>query len=210
MVFYFTSTVVSPNYTIYMWRDKHENEELIRWGWPEDVWFHVDKLSSAHVYLRLHSAETIDTIPQAVIDDCAQLVKANSIQGCKQNNVPVVYTAWANLKKTQNMDVGQVGFHRDKEVKTVMVEKKINEVVNRLNKTKEEKENVDFRALREARDSKERASQRKVQQEQKQREKEEEKYREEQKSLRSYDSLMQESNMQTNKDSLGLSDDDFM
>ena len=65
-----------------------------------------------------------------------------------------------------------------------MVEKKINEVVNRLNKTKEEKENVDFRALREARDSKERASQRKVQQEQKQKEKEEEKYREEQKSLR--------------------------
>ena len=29
------------------------DEELIRWGWPEDVWFHVDKLSSAHVYLRL-------------------------------------------------------------------------------------------------------------------------------------------------------------
>ena len=40
------------------------------------------------------------------------------VSGCKQNNVPVVYTAWANLKKTQNMDVGQVGFHRDKEVKT--------------------------------------------------------------------------------------------
>lgn len=29
------------------------DEELIQWGWPEDVWFHVDKLSSAHVYLRL-------------------------------------------------------------------------------------------------------------------------------------------------------------
>lgn len=29
------------------------DEELIRWGWPEDVWFHVDKVSSAHVYLRL-------------------------------------------------------------------------------------------------------------------------------------------------------------
>ena len=30
------------------------DEELIKWGWPEDVWFHVDKLSSAHVYLRLN------------------------------------------------------------------------------------------------------------------------------------------------------------
>lgn len=29
------------------------DEDLIKWGWPEDVWFHVDKFSSAHVYLRL-------------------------------------------------------------------------------------------------------------------------------------------------------------
>ena len=33
------------------------DEELIKWGWPEDVWFHVDKVSSAHVYLRLHPGE---------------------------------------------------------------------------------------------------------------------------------------------------------
>ena len=33
--------------------DKYENEDLIKWGWPEDVWFHVDKHSSAHIYLRL-------------------------------------------------------------------------------------------------------------------------------------------------------------
>lgn len=32
---------------------KFIDEELIKWGWPEDVWFHVDKHSSAHVYLRL-------------------------------------------------------------------------------------------------------------------------------------------------------------
>lgn len=25
--------------------DKNENEELIRWGWPEDLWFHVDKVN---------------------------------------------------------------------------------------------------------------------------------------------------------------------
>ena len=36
-----------------MGRDKFENEELIKHMWPEDVWFHVDDLSSAHVYLRL-------------------------------------------------------------------------------------------------------------------------------------------------------------
>jgi predicted ribosome quality control (RQC) complex YloA/Tae2 family protein len=40
-------------YMIYMGKDKHENELLIQYGWPEDVWFHVDSLSSAHVYLRM-------------------------------------------------------------------------------------------------------------------------------------------------------------
>jgi predicted ribosome quality control (RQC) complex YloA/Tae2 family protein len=112
------------------------DELLLRWGWPEDVWFHVDKLSSAHVYLRLKSGQTLDDIPSAVIDDCVQLVKANSIEGNKMNNIDVVYTQWSNLKKTASMDVGQVGFHDDKAVKTIRVEKRINEIVNRLNKTK--------------------------------------------------------------------------
>jgi hypothetical protein len=112
------------------------DEDLIKWGWPEDVWFHVDKLSSAHVYLRLQPGQTLDDIPSALVDDCCQLVKANSIEGCKMNNIDVVYTMWANLKKLPSMEVGQVSFHRDKEVRKVRVEKRLNEVVNRLNKTK--------------------------------------------------------------------------
>lgn len=58
--------------------------------------------------------QTIDDIPSAVIEDAAQLVKANSIAGNKMNNIDVVYTMWDNLKKTAAMDVGQVSFHRDK------------------------------------------------------------------------------------------------
>ena len=50
------------------------------------------------------------------MDDCAQLVKANSIEGNKMNNIDVVYTPVDNLKKSGNMDVGQVGFHRQKDV----------------------------------------------------------------------------------------------
>jgi hypothetical protein len=45
------------------------------------VWFHVDKLSSAHVYLRLPPGLAWDAIPEPVLADCAQLVKANSIEG---------------------------------------------------------------------------------------------------------------------------------
>lgn len=73
-----------------------------------------------------------------MIEDAAQLVKANSITGSKMNNIDVVYTMWENLKKTPGMEVGQVSFHRDKDVRKIRVEKKINETVNRLNKTKTE------------------------------------------------------------------------
>jgi hypothetical protein len=43
-----------------------------------------------------------------VIEDCCQLVKANSIKGNKQDNVSVVFTPASNLKKTQGMETGQV------------------------------------------------------------------------------------------------------
>lgn len=32
--------------------------------------------------------------------------QANSIEGCKLKEVPVVYTRWRNLKKTKSMEVG--------------------------------------------------------------------------------------------------------
>ncbi len=43
--------------------------------------FHVDNLSSAHVYLRLPEGAAVDDIPADTLEDCAQLVKQNSIQG---------------------------------------------------------------------------------------------------------------------------------
>lgn len=42
--------------------------------------FHVDELSSAHVYLRMPQGRAWDDIPADTLEDCAQLVKANSIQ----------------------------------------------------------------------------------------------------------------------------------
>jgi type IV secretory pathway VirB10-like protein len=200
--------VQSPPYVIYVGEDKHENEDLIRWGWPEDVWFHVDKMSSAHVYLRLHPGETLDDVPEAVLQDCAQLVKANSIQGCKSNNVDIVYTMWSNLKKTPDMDVGQVGFHKQKEVKTVRVEKKLNEIINRLNRTREDRK-PDLRAEREERDRREREGQKAKAREEKQREKEEEEQRKKDAELRSYNSLMKAEKMSSNQDA-GYDSDDFM
>ncbi len=62
-------------------KDKVENEDLIKYGLEEDVWFHADKLSSAHIYLRMGEGEAWDALPEELVIDCAQLTKANSIEG---------------------------------------------------------------------------------------------------------------------------------
>jgi len=209
MVFYFESDIVSPTVSLFMGIDKHENEDLIKWGWPEDVWFHVDKVSSAHVYLRLKTGQTIDDIPSTVLEDAAQLVKANSIQGNKMNDIDVVYTMWNNLKKTPAMEVGQVGFHKEKEVRKMKVAKRVNDIVNRLNKTKKE-EFPDLRAEREKRDRLEREDKKKQMREQKEREKVEEKRKAEEAEMRSYSTLFNKTeNMKLNTDD-GNDSDEFM
>ncbi|CAE8624974.1 unnamed protein product, partial [Polarella glacialis] len=126
MVFFFTCS--EPKYVVFMGKDKFENEELLKYSWPEDIWFHVDKLSSAHVYLRLplgsvdlsgvkdkdvakqRLLEALNSVPEGIIMEMAQLTKANSIDGCKATECDVVYTPYLNLKKEERMDVGQVGF----------------------------------------------------------------------------------------------------
>ncbi|CAL5205185.1 unnamed protein product [Lathyrus oleraceus] len=199
MVFYFKARPEAGDFTIFMGLDKFENEELIKYGFIEDIWFHVDKMSSAHVYVRLHKGQTIDDMSEGLLEDCAQLVKANSIQGNKVNNVDVVYTPWSNLKKTASMDVGQVGFHNGKMVRTVRVEKKINEIVNRLNKTKVERK-PDLKAEREAVNAAERAERKHQLREKKRREEMDRLEKEKQSELRSYKGLMVSENMTSNKD----------
>lgn len=139
MVYYFTSTVVDPPAYIYVGKDKFENEELIKHGWEEDVWFHVDKLSSAHIYLRLPEGQTWDAIPDPLLTDLGQLTKANSIEGNKKDNITIIYTPWSNLKKDGSMAVGQVSFKDQKKVKRILIPQRENPIVNRLNKTKVEK-----------------------------------------------------------------------
>lgn len=141
MVFYYTIrggkcrnahshiTLTSEDITCYVGRDKHENEYLIRYGWPGDVWFHVEGISSAHVYFRLDCFSTktvnphvrnllgkipIDDLPLESVEDMCQIVKHNSIKGCKMASCKIVYTPHSNLKKEENMDAGTVTYHDTK------------------------------------------------------------------------------------------------
>lgn len=196
MVFYFKSTC--GEFTIYMGKDKYENEDLIKYGLPEDVWFHVDDLSSAHVYLRMKPGMTLNDISDELLLDCAALVKANSIVGCKKNSVYVVYTRWKNLKKTASMVDGQVGFHRPENVKRMQVEKN-NPIVNKINKSKVEK-HPDLYKIQQDR-------QKEIQREKKEHQKRldkqkklEELKRKQEKEERSYDRIMDSSEMTSNAD----------
>lgn len=84
---------------------------------------------------------SVNTIPSPVLIDCAQLVKANSIEGSKKSSVKVVYTPWQNLYKRHEMEIGQIGFHSTSSsaLYYIDVNKKVNDIVNRLNKTKKER-----------------------------------------------------------------------
>jgi hypothetical protein len=190
MVLFFTSAAHDPPVTIYMGRDKVENEDLIKYAWLQDIWFHVDKLSSAHVYLRLpESISSWEAIPEPLLVDCAQLVKANSIEGNKRNDLTIIYTPADNLKKTGDMVVGQVSFHNDKRVKRIHIAKRENAIVNRLNKTKAERV-VDHEAERIERVKRENAVKRAAAAAQKKADLELAEARKAEKAARSYDSFL--------------------
>lgn len=160
MVYYFTAKVTSKDdeladfaiddsqadeATIYMGRDKVENDSLIKHSHPKNIWFHVDKLSSAHIYLQLtkdqiknfKSFESFQ-IDEELLNQLGQLTKANSIKGNKLNNVSIIYTPVENLHTDGSMDIGTVTFKNNKLVKRFNVVKKENAIINKLNKTKKE------------------------------------------------------------------------
>ncbi|KAL9253484.1 Coiled-coil domain-containing protein [Drosera capensis] len=188
MVFYFKARPEAGDYTIFMGLDKFENEELIKYGLPEDIWFHVDKMSSAHVYVRLHKGQTMDAISEGLLEDCTQLSDAAA-------TLEILAPLW--------------------QVRTVRVEKRINEVVNRLNRTKVERK-PDLKAEHEAYYAAEKAVRKAQVREKKRREEMDRLEKEKQAEMRSYRNLMVSDKMTSNKQiastakSLQELEEDFM
>ncbi|KAF9248905.1 hypothetical protein DTO013E5_8060 [Penicillium roqueforti] len=210
MVFYFTSNVVEPSAFIYVGKDKFENEELIKYGLDNDVWV---SLSLAHVYVRLREGETWDNIAAPLLEDCAQLTKANSIEGNKKDNITIIYTPWSNLKKDGSMAAGQVTFHNHKLVRKVYVKQRENPIVNRLNKTRVEKY-PDLRAEKEEDTKKKQRGDRKARDEQRAKEKKKQQEYEQLKWQKdhAYDDMFTEENLEASNNQDRDEDflDDFM
>mmetsp|Transcript_34548 Transcript_34548/g.74932 ORF Transcript_34548/g.74932 Transcript_34548/m.74932 type:complete len:528 (-) Transcript_34548:80-1663(-) len=160
MVFYYTIrggqclndhshiTLSSSDIICYVGRDKHENEYLIQYGWPGDIWFHVDGLSSAHVYFRLKNVDTVssiplDDLPPDSVYDMMQICKNNSIAGCKLASCKMVYTPHSNLKKTFDMESGAVTYHDTKRCRYQRCDKD-RVRVRELEKTKSDDITIDY------------------------------------------------------------------
>jgi len=172
-------------------------------------------MSSAHVYLRLSPGQSAEDVSSEELEDCAQLVKANSIAGNKANDVDVIYTPWGNLLKRGDMAVGQVGFKDPKAVKKTRVKRRENDIVNRLNKTKVERF-PDLAAEREAFDRTVREEKKEAHRVAESARLEEERARREEREARDYKHFMKEEAMVSNKEvakkyaSVQEAEDDFM
>lgn len=204
MVIFFKS--INPAFIIYMGKDKFENEELIKWGLPIDIWFHVENLSSAHVYLRLPEGITIDSIPEDVLQECLQLVKENSRDGRKKDSVSVCYTPWENLYKSSSMDVGEVGFKDESLVKVSNGIEKDKDILKRLKNTMEEK-SVNFETEKEGFQIEQSNKKKKFYEEQRKKEIEQAKKFKEMAKDKSYKFIEDMGESTTNKSGKDLEDD---
>merc|ERR1712203_691110 len=103
----------------------------------------------------------MESVPESVINEMMQLVKQNSIEGCKAAACDIVYTPFLNLKKEERMDTGQVGFKDAAFRKIVKNVEKDKDIIKAIEKTREER-NINFAEEKEARDEDERARKKKA------------------------------------------------
>merc|ERR1712118_145929 len=132
--------------------------------------------------------DALDSIPEEVLQEMAQLVKANSIEGCKAASVDIVYTPFLNLKKEERMDVGQVGFKDEAFRLLIRNVERDREAVKAIEKTKEERE-VNLAEELDKRNAEERAKRKKIAADKAREERELAAKRAEEKALREYSSL---------------------
>eukprot|EP01083_Nonionella_stella_P022779 62984_1 len=121
-----------PNYSIYVGIDSDENDLLAKYGWPNDILFHVSNLSSGHIYLRtpldsidLNTFKKVNQvsdffklfkIPINVIEEAMHLTKFSSIKGIKLDSVNIDITPWLNVEKVKGTKSGSIHFKKMKYV----------------------------------------------------------------------------------------------
>ena len=163
MPYYFES--FDEDYQIFTGIDAKENDLLARWGWEEDILFHIAGLPGGHIYLRtpniinkkafkrikkLSDFELLLNIPSNVITQCLQLAKQYSSRGRKEKNASIHITPWLNVKKHDGDNYGTVEFQHHGLVKTLRVNTN-QDMIDMLqeSRTKQKMTEDDFRKQRD-------------------------------------------------------------
>ena len=129
----YKDSLTNQVYTLHYGRNAHENWELFDAAEPDDLWFHIDDLPSAHVYLEVSKEDPSD----AAIEFAAKLVltrtpKAGSVKGKKSITIinlgspsssrliaKVVYCPRSNLAKGKSP--GEILIHDPKRLSRVSI-----------------------------------------------------------------------------------------
>lgn len=159
MVYFYelTSSENSRKYQLIVGEDKFENDLLIKNGYRElnYIWFHADKYSSGHIYLKLFSDEkSLEDLPSEIINACLQLCKSESIQGNKMNQCTIICTPWHNLRKSKDMKPGEVSFKSLKRCRRLECYTRDQKQLNGLAKTRVKISNGVEELLHQAKKSK--------------------------------------------------------
>ncbi|MBI4534092.1 MAG: NFACT family protein [Candidatus Melainabacteria bacterium] len=105
------SITSSDGFTIYIGRNRQENDDLIaQLARPQDVWLHVLGTGGAHVLIRMPSSKS--EVPRQTLKEAAQAAArfSKATKGCK---VRVVYTQCKFVKKTASKP-GLVTYENEK------------------------------------------------------------------------------------------------
>lgn len=120
MVNLYEASAEGRNFAIYAPETKEESAQIISYGFPFDVWLHIDGSKYLPVYLRQNDLQPgtqleIDEIPVAAIMSCGQIVKhfANT-----KRDVLLKYTFVCNMSANGPLDASQTRTRTCKTKKT--------------------------------------------------------------------------------------------
>lgn len=107
------SVTSSDGWTIYVGRNRHENDQLLsKLAQPNDIWLHILGSGGAHVLIRVPASK--QEPPLTTLKEAAQIAARLSKGGTSGTKVRVVYTQVKHVKKLGKDKPGQVRYENEK------------------------------------------------------------------------------------------------
>lgn len=107
------SVTSSDGWTIYVGRNRHENDQLLgKLAQPNDIWLHILGSGGAHVLVRVPASK--QEPPLNTLKEAAQIAARLSKGGSAGSKVRVVYTQVKHVKKLGKDKPGQVRYENEK------------------------------------------------------------------------------------------------